>query len=129
MITSALTVFFVADQSRSVKFYRQVLQAEPALDVPGMTEFQLGPHCRLGIMPRAGAERLLGDLPEGCGGELYLYVDEPLNYAARARSAGAEVVSELAVRNWGGETIYLKDQDGHVLAFARTLGNKESGLA
>ena len=37
MITSALTVFFVADQSRSVKFYRQVLQAEPALDVPGMT--------------------------------------------------------------------------------------------
>lgn len=120
MISAIHPILFVADQRRSRDFYAFVLEIEPCLDVPGMTEFPLQPGCRLGLMPRAGAERLLGALgAAGCEGELYCFVDEPGAYAARALSAGAELVSALQLRNWGDEAVYLRDPDGHLLAFAR----------
>lgn len=39
-------ILYVADQARSRDFYRTVLATEPTLDVPGMTEFDLG-GCKL----------------------------------------------------------------------------------
>jgi len=58
-------VLYVADQRRSAEFYRRVLEREPGLDVPGMTEFPLPGGCTLGLMPETGIRRLLGDaLPD-----------------------------------------------------------------
>lgn len=114
-------ILFVADQARSCAFYAEVLQLPPDLDVPGMTEFQLADGCRLGLMPRAGMERLLGTDavgPPGRSGELYLYLDHPENYLQRALAAGAQLVSPLTLRNWGDLAAYVHDPDGHLLAFA-----------
>ena len=121
-------ILYVRDQVAATTFYRRVL-GEPSLDVPGMTEFPLGPGTVLGLMPEAGIRQLLGDaIPDPAGGhgisraELYLRVDDPGAYHARALQAGARELSPLAARDWGDEAAYSQDLDGHVLAFARKLG-------
>ena len=121
-------ILYVRDQGRSARFYEEVLGCKPALDVPGMTEFALDGECVLGLMPEEGIQRLLGGkLPalEGARGgpraEVYLLVDDPRSFHARALGRGARELSALAVRDWGHETAYSLDPDGHVLAFARAL--------
>ncbi len=120
-------ILYVRDQAAATTFYRRVL-GEPSLDVPGMTEFPLGPGTVLGLMPEAGIRQLLGDaIPDPAGGagipraELYLRVDDPGTYHARALQAGARELSPLTARDWGDEAAYSQDPDGHVLAFARKL--------
>ncbi len=120
-----MVILYVADQARSRQFYRGVLNAEPILDVPGMTEFELPGGATLGLMPEAGIRRLLGPvLPDPAAGsgiprvELYLRVPNPGEWHARALAAGAVELSSIAARDWGDQVAYSMDPDGHVLAFA-----------
>lgn len=120
-------ILYVRDQAASARFYRAVLGVAPRLDVPGMTELELG-GAVLGLMPEAGIRRLLGDAlpdPASANGvpraELYLVVDDPASFHRRAIEAGAREISALAPRDWGHEAAYSLDPDGHVLAFARPL--------
>jgi catechol 2,3-dioxygenase-like lactoylglutathione lyase family enzyme len=119
-------ILYVADQQKSARFYAGALALEPRLDVPGMTEFDLGGGAVLGLMPAAGVKRLLGErLPDPAGAagvpraELYLLVDDPGAAHRRALNAGAREMSALAPRGWGHDAAYSLDADGHVLAFAR----------
>jgi catechol 2,3-dioxygenase-like lactoylglutathione lyase family enzyme len=129
MIGAAHTILYVADQEASCAFYSTVLDQEPALHVPGMTEFHLAHGCVLGLMPVAGIRRLLGGrLPDPAAAagvprvELYLYVDDPARYHKRALECGAGELSPMERRSWGDWAAYSLDSDGHVLAFAsRTL--------
>lgn len=118
-------ILYVSDQAAARRFYEAVLARGPTLDVPGMTEFALGPDHVLGLMPAAGIRRLLGDRlpdPSAAAGlprcELYLVVDEAGPYHARAVAAGAVELSPLAPRDWGQRVAYSLDPDGHVLAVA-----------
>ncbi|HVZ39413.1 MAG TPA: VOC family protein [Candidatus Kapabacteria bacterium] len=120
-------ILYVADQAASTAFYAHVLEREPSLNVPGMTEFTLGDGCVLGLMPAAGIRRLLGEaLPDPDAGhgiprcELYLHVDDPAAWHRRALAAGARELSPPALRNWGDVAAYSIDADGHVLAVACT---------
>ena len=123
MADQAHFILYVRDPERSAAFYAQVLGAAPRLQVPGMTEFALGGGCVLGLMPVAGAERLLGAGVVGTArearAELYLHVDDVRAWYDRARRAGAREVSPPQPRDWGHEAAYVLDPDGHVLAFAR----------
>ena len=120
-------IFYVKDQSNSTAFYAHVLNQEPSLDVPGMTEFALSADIILGLMPEKGIKRLLGErLPDPAAGggprsELYLLVDDAQMYHQRALDAGAIELSALAVRDWGHRAAYSLDPDGHVLAFAERI--------
>ncbi|MFO0740163.1 MAG: VOC family protein [Labilithrix sp.] len=121
-------ILYVRDQRASAAFYRAILDIEPRLDVPGMTEIEVGRGVVLGLMPEAGIRRLLGDaLPDPAAGhgasraELYLVVDDPAAYHARAIAAGATEMSPLAERDWGHRVAYSLDPDGHVLAFAEDM--------
>ncbi len=120
------TILFVRDQAASARFYARVLDRRPRLDVPGMTELELGGGAVLGLMPEAGISRLLeGALPKpafvsgAIRGELYLVVDDPAAFHARALAEGARELAPLAPRDWGDEAAYSLDPDGYVLAFAR----------
>lgn len=122
------TILYVERQAASTTFYRSVLGIAPRLEVPGMTEFDLG-GAVLGLMPEAGIQRLLGErLPDPARArgvprsEIYLLVDDPGAYHARALAAGAQELSPLALRGWGHDAAYSLDLDGHVLAFARDRG-------
>jgi len=116
-------ILYVRDQSASATFYARVLDLTPRLDVPGMTEFDLGGPI-LGLMPEAGITRLLGSAvdPSRAGGapraELYLVVDDPDAMMRRALAAGARELSAIAPRDWGHRVGYVLDPDGHVVAFA-----------
>lgn len=116
----------MADQTVSKNFYREVLNTHPDLDVPGMTEFILSPGCKLGLMPASGIAKIISPAlphPSTAGAaprcELYLKVETPEDYLQRALQAGATLVSELQLRNWGDTVGYVADPDGHVLAFAK----------
>ena len=126
MIHQTNLILYVKDQAKSAAFYAWVLDCQPTLDVPGMTEFTLGENCILGLMPEAGIKRLLGEClpdPGHAAGipraEVYLSVDDPGAYHRRALEAGASELSELARRDWGDLAAYSLEPDGHVLVFAR----------
>lgn len=120
-------ILYVRDQARSREFYAIALGMAPRLDVPGMTEFELGAGCILGLMPEKGIKRLLPDMPDpekGSGiprAEVYLTVPDPAVYHARALAAGARELSPLGPRDWGDKAAYSLDPDGHVLAFAAKI--------
>lgn len=124
-ISRVHTILYVRDQDASARFYRQVLGVEPSLDVPGMTELPLSAQHVLGLMPEAGAARLLGAAndPAFASGvpraELYFMVDDPAAYHARCLAAGGAEQSPLTARDWGHDVSYALDPDGHVVAFAR----------
>ncbi len=126
MLKRVHLILYVLDQRASTVFYRAVLAIEPILDVPGMTEFEIQPGTVLGLMPQAGITRLLGPTVDparaaGCPrAELYVVVDDPALFHARALASGARELSALAPRDWGHQVAYSADLDGHVLAFART---------
>ncbi len=126
-ITRANIILYVRDQRASADFYRQVFGAEPILDVPGMTELRVVEGVVLGLMPERGIARLLAIDPAAGAGvpraELYLVVDDPAAYHARALAAGARELSPLLPRDWGEAAAYSQDPDGHVLAFARPLSD------
>lgn len=129
-MTKAHFILYVQDQAKSTMFYSHVLDHEPSLYVPGMTEFTISQDCILGLMPQAGIRNLLGErLPDPSAGagipraELYLMVEQPQLYHQRALAAGAIELSSFAPRNWGHSAAYSLDLDAHVLAFAeRTMG-------
>ncbi len=117
-------ILYVSDQARSATFYSTLLGKAPALDVPGMTEFDLG-GCTLGLMPEAGIARIIsGPLPHPTSGagiprcELYLLVDDLDATMRMATEAGALLVDAAAPRDWGHRVAYFADPDGHVIALA-----------
>ena len=117
-------ILYVEDQKASTAFYGRVLDVEPQLNVPGMTEFALGTEAVLGLMPAAGAARLLGDdvvsasTSDQARAEVYLLVEDPAAFHERAINAGARELSPFQQRDWGHIAAYCLDPDGHVLAFA-----------
>lgn len=118
-------ILYVSDQAISTAFWRWVLDREPDLDVPGMTEFALGPATVLGLMPEDAIRSVLGPMlpdPAGARGvpraEVYLVVDDAAAHHDRALAAGAVELSPLGPRSWGADVAYSLDLDGHVVAFA-----------
>jgi uncharacterized glyoxalase superfamily protein PhnB len=118
-------ILYVKDQAQSAEFYVRVLNCQPSINVPGMTEFALSETCVLGLMPEAGIKRLLGDClpdPAQAAGipraEIYLRVENASAFHRRALEAGATELSGFADRDWGDRVSYCLDLDGHVLAFA-----------
>lgn len=121
-------IFYVADQKKSRDFYAALLDSAPALDVPGMTEFDLGGSASLGLMPVRGIRALLGEkLPDPGRGEgipraeLYLRVEDAALFHRRALENGGTEIDPLNPRDWGDRAAYSLDPDGHVLAFAEPL--------
>lgn len=118
-------ILYVADQQRSRDFYQLVLQRDPVLDVPGMTEFLLAGQCKLGLMPESGVAKILqGHTPHPASGngiprcELYLYSEDIQGYYDRLVKAGAKEISTIQPRNWGDNVCYFSDPDGHIIAIA-----------
>ena len=120
-------ILYVKDQQRSRDFYRIFLGMAPALDVPGMTAFNIG-SCKLGLMPEDGIARIITPaLPHPVSGTgvprcaLYLLVNDLEIAVDRARHAFALPVSSISDRDWGHRAAYFADPDGHVIALATRI--------
>lgn len=119
-------ILYVMNQEKSTSFYEKVLDSKPVLNVPGMTEFELNSGCKLGLMPYSGVQKLLGVesvLPEeACknpNSELYIVVDDPIEYHCRSLNNGGEELSAVQKRDWGHLAGYSRDIDGHIIVFAK----------
>jgi len=128
MYPEFMIILYVADQQLSREFYHKLLQIEPSLDVPGMTEFNLSQGLKLGLMPEDGIARILGNkTPHPSSGhgiprcELYLLNEKHIEMFQSALDTGALEVSPVQDRDWGHSVGYVSDPDGHIIAFARKL--------
>ena len=124
-MTEVEFIIYVADQEKSTEFYTKLLEKEPSLNVPGMTEFTLLDFVKLGIMPEKGIAKILFDkIPHPSKGngiprcELYLKVDNPQEYFERAIIQGGKEISKIKPRDWGDNVGYVSDPDGHIIAFS-----------
>ena len=119
-------ILFVRNQEESKRFYEKLLDIKPVIHVPGMTEFKLAEHVKLGLMPEDGIAKIISNtLPHPKHGngiprcELYLKVNTPLEYIKRGIKLGGKPISEFQSRNWGDHAGYIADLDGNVIAFAQ----------
>lgn len=119
-------IFYVSDQYRSSGFYENLLGAAPVLNVPGMTEFELMPGVKLGLMPEGGIAKIITPAlphPHEASGiprcELYLSVEDVDAAYQNALACGAMAISPVLDRDWGDRVAYVADPDGHVIAFAQ----------
>ncbi|MBS2040813.1 hypothetical protein JST97_37850 [bacterium] len=119
-------ILYVCEQMVSCEFYSRLLNQDPRLDVPGMTEFVINENCILGLMPNSSIQRLLGINSvverEIARAELYLHVECPETWYERALQAGARPLSPAQLRDWGDRVAYCSDPDGHILGFACCQG-------
>jgi hypothetical protein len=121
-----IIILYVSDQQLSTIFYEKVLSQKPILNVPGMTEFMINEHWKLGLMPEIGIAKIicpstshpaLGSGIPRC--ELYLIVENPEQSLITAVNAGAKEIDKASQRDWGDIVAYCSDPDGHILAFAK----------
>ncbi len=124
------TILYVNDQKASTEFYSKLLRQAPNLFVPGMTEFQLAPNCKLGLMPNHGIAKILSNkMPHPKQGngiprcELYFYVENIAFEFENATKIGGKLISPIENRNWGDRVCYFADIDGHIVAFAEKQSN------
>lgn len=125
MTTQLEFILYVSNQEKSRDFYQILLQQNPSLDVPGMTEFTLNDFVKIGLMPNDGIAKIITPAvphPNSGNGiprcELYLQVDNIEILFEEAKKVGAKEVSPIALRDWGDYVGYLADFDGHVIALA-----------
>ena len=118
-------ILYVSDQERSKEFYSILLNKQPSLHVPGMTEFILTDNLKLGLMPEKGIAKILVDkTPHPSTGngiprcELYFHTDNIEATFNLAKKAGAKEISPILPRDWGDTVCYVSDIDGHIIAFA-----------
>ena len=116
-------ILYVSNQEKSAKFYANLFQLKPSLNVPGMTEFELTETVKLGLMPESGIARIISPkMPNPKNGngiprcELYLKVKNADEYIKRGILLGAKEVSKLKSRDWGDKVGYISDFDGHIIA-------------
>ncbi|BDD10817.1 hypothetical protein FUAX_32490 [Fulvitalea axinellae] len=126
-------ILYVADQEKSKRFYEQLFQMKPSLDVPGMTEFRLSDSVKLGLMPENGIAKIIGEkMPHPNKGagiprcELYLKVDEAKEYLERGIKFGGNKIDDLKDRDWGDKVGYISDIDGHIIAFCESVSSERN---
>lgn len=128
MINKIHNILYVSDQQASTDFYSRLLQKQPDLNVPGMTEFYLSENCVLGLMPYTGIEKILGSKSQVLRGnsgsvksEIYIVVDELKSIYERAKTLDVCILNDLAERDWGHRAFYFSDKDGNLIAFAEII--------
>ncbi len=127
------TILYVSDQAASCSFYQKIFRKAPDLNVPGMTEFNINNHCKIGLMPNHGIANILGrNTPHPDSGtgiprcELYFYVNDIQLEFDNAVKSGAKLISPIEERNWDDKVCYFSDPDGHIIAFAEPIVEKSN---
>ena len=119
-----LTILFVSDLARAVRFYDSVFEWPKTVDVPVYVEYELNVGARVGLMPQSNTAHFLGRFGEGrytdesARAELYLSVPQAQEYIERLQIAGASQLSPPVQRDWGDRVGYWRDLDGYVIAIA-----------
>jgi uncharacterized glyoxalase superfamily protein PhnB len=75
-----------------------------------------------------GQPSIHGDSPRnGVSSMLYVYVDDVDEHYQHAKTAGADIVSELEKKPWGDRCYQARDSEGHQWTFAQHVGPADVG--
>ena len=117
---------FYDDPAAALEWLSKAFGFEIRMSVPGPdgslmhAEMQVAESVVM-LSPASGAEAWKS--PQALGGAvtqaLYVYVDDVDAHCARARAAGAAVVSEPEDMFWGDRSYVVEDLEGHRWSFAQ----------
>jgi lactoylglutathione lyase len=118
----AFPVIYARDVERSVRFY-QLLGFEPHFRLPaegeaGYVGLRRGSH-ELAIVTTQSPQQLIGvTVGSEPRFEMFVYVDDVDDMAARLRGAGGKVLKDPEDMFWGERLAYVADPDGNPVALA-----------
>ncbi len=117
----------VADVARSLRFYREVLQAEERYSDPDFAALTLGGvdfmlHADHTYEAHPWRGDLLAGKTRGLGAEVRLFGVDPDALAERARRAGVPVLLPPTERSHGWRETWVQDPDGYVWAVGVPIG-------
>jgi catechol 2,3-dioxygenase-like lactoylglutathione lyase family enzyme len=120
------TALYVDDLARAVGFYRDVLELKPLYQDSRLCAFSVGDRNVLLLFPRGGSLQTVhmpgGTIPPHDGtGPLHIAFaiakDELPAWEARLGANKVAIEGRTAWKR-GGESIYFRDPDGHLLELA-----------
>jgi catechol-2,3-dioxygenase len=120
------TALYADDLDRAVRFYTDVLELEPLYQDSRMCAFSVGGKSVLLIFPRGGSLETVrmpgGTIPphDGAGPLHVAFAIPKVQLAAWEARLAAHSIAIEGRTTWkrGGESIYFRDPDGHLLEFA-----------
>jgi catechol 2,3-dioxygenase-like lactoylglutathione lyase family enzyme len=120
------TALYVDDLDRAARFYRDVLELKPLYQDSRLTAFSVGDRNVLLLFPRGGSLETVhmpgGTIPPHDGsGPLHVAFaigkDELPKWEARLAANNIPIEGRTTWKR-GGESIYFRDPDGHLLELA-----------
>jgi catechol 2,3-dioxygenase-like lactoylglutathione lyase family enzyme len=120
------TALYVDDLARAVRFYSDVLELKPLYQDSRLTAFSVGDRNVLLLFPRGGSLETVhmpgGTIPPHDGaGPLHVAFaiakDELPKWEERLQAKGIAIEGRTSWKR-GGESIYFRDPDGHLLELA-----------
>jgi catechol 2,3-dioxygenase-like lactoylglutathione lyase family enzyme len=120
------TALYVDDLARAVRFYTDVLELAPLYQDSRMSAFSVGDRNVLLLFPRGGSLQTVhmpgGTIPPHDGaGPLHVAFaiakDQLAEWEARLARHGIPIEGRTTWKR-GGESIYFRDPDGHLLELA-----------
>jgi catechol 2,3-dioxygenase-like lactoylglutathione lyase family enzyme len=120
------TALYVDDLDRAVRFYRDVLELKPLYEDSRLTAFSVGDRNVLLLFPRGGSLETVhmpgGTIPphDGAGPLHVAFAIGKDELPAWEERLGANNIAIEGRTTWkrGGESIYFRDPDGHLLELA-----------
>lgn len=119
-------IFYAADLSKSIEFYKDAVGLEFKFEQAGYAEF-VTEGCKFGLYSKARLPELIGrgGAEEGPSAEVVFIVDNVDEHAERLIRLGVEILSWPADRPWGHRTLHFSDPDGNVVEFAQEIPRSE----
>ena len=120
------TALYVDDLERAVRFYTNVLELKPLYQDSRMSAFSVGDRNVLLLFPRGGSLETVrmpgGTIPphDGSGPVHIAFAipkDQLAEWEARLARQGVAIEGRTVWKR-GGESIYFRDPDGHLLELA-----------
>lgn len=109
------TMYYVADMEKSVRYFKDIFNLQPATESPGWTEFKLGDHslCLHATGPDGNVDGK---------GILITKVKGLKEVVATLKSRGVEFVNEIHSVCEGGYSVDFRDPSGNLMSLFEYTG-------
>ena len=114
-------ISYVESLSRSVAFYREVIELQVRIEGDGYVEFEMA-NTKFALFERSKLPELIGrDRGNPPCGEIGFLTDDVDAEAERLSGLGVDILTGPVDRPWHERTLHIADPDGNIIEFAQKL--------